>query len=105
MVIEYMRSSVQDEWRRARQHFDYDVSERYSRHVLLGLQELHRCCIAHRDLSMPNCLVSVRENAVELADLGLSVCSEDLLIDRRVCQWPFRPPEVCLLGGHVQPSS
>ena len=102
MVFQYIRSSVQDEWRRALQHFDYDVCERYSRHMLLGLQVLHRCGIAHRDLSMPNCLVDARENAVKLADMGLSVCSDDFVIDRQVCQWQFRPLEVCLLGGEVQ---
>ena len=75
IALEYMSSTLGEVWTRAHGFLDEDLCERYSRHLLAGLDELHARDIAHRDVGLQNCLLDPRKNVLKLSDLGLSVCA------------------------------
>ena len=57
-------------WARAHGFMDEDLCERYSLHLLAGLEELHARDIAHRDIAMQNCLLDARANILKLRTLA-----------------------------------
>ncbi len=75
---------------------DYDLVRRYSRHAFLGVAHLYAARIAHRDLSLGNLLVSLRENVVKVSDLGMSASADKHVLECLVSTACYRAPEVIL---------
>ena len=98
IVLEYVETTVFRLYKEARFMLGYDLCRRYSRQMFSGLAHLHDHGIAHRDLHMGNLLVSIRDNVIKVADLGLSVTASDFVLDRPLCPELQRPPEVVLSG-------
>jgi mitogen-activated protein kinase kinase kinase len=75
IALEYMSTTLGYAWTRAHGFLDEDLCERYSLHLLAGLEELHVRDIAHRDIGMENCLLDARGNTLKITVLGFSVYS------------------------------
>jgi len=64
--------------------------------MLRGLSRIHLHGIAHRDLAMPNLMLSFADDAVQIGDFGLASSAASCLLDRIVTQLAGRSPEVLL---------
>ena len=96
LVFKYHDVSLWDVWKRRCGIFEQVAARRYSVQIVAGIAHLHKHDVAHRDLSLGNLLVSLRDDVVEVADLGLSACASSFLLERTVSTWPHRAPEVIL---------
>ncbi len=102
LVFEYMRSNVDEEFRRARGFLDYDICHKYATELFSGLAQLHALEVCHGDVKLSNCLLDPRENVLKICDLGLAASALDLVFDRTLCTLPYRPPELLLRNGGEQ---
>ena len=69
---------------------------RYCGHIFAGLAHLHAHGVCHRDLCMPNMLLSYQENTIQIADLGMAASAASFTLERNVSQMHVRAPEVLL---------
>ena len=96
LVSRYHDRNLQQAWMHSCRHLDFSSVTRYANHVALGLAHMHAHGLAHRDVSMPNLLVSFSDNVVQLADFGLATCASSLVLERNVACPHCRAPEVIL---------
>lgn len=78
---------------------DSDSIDRYVVQILETLSELHKRCVLHRDLKLPNLLID-QDNRVRFCDLGsfrmVSGKSDQLELTNPVCTLDSRAPEIVL---------
>ena len=94
LVFRYHNSSLFHAWSAARRFLDFGDARRYSRDMFAGLDHLHSHNVCHRDLVMPNMLLSFGDGRLKIADLGLAGCAASFTLERNVTQRPGRAPEV-----------
>ena len=103
IVFKHHNSSLHHLWVAAQGFLPMDHAWRYSHHLFSGLQHMHSHGICHRDITMPNLLVSFSDNVIQIADLGLSACAASFTLERNVTQITGRAPEILAL--HNFPSA
>ena len=82
IVFRYHNSSLHRIWHAAQGLLDLAEARKYSHDMFLGLAHLHRHSICHRDLVMPNLLLSFQDNCFQIADLGLAACAASFTLER-----------------------
>ena len=96
LVSRYHDRNLQQVWMHCCRHLDFSSVTRYTSHAALGLAHMHAHGLAHRDVSMPNLLVSFSDNVLQLADFGLATCASSFVLERNVACPHCRAPEVIL---------
>jgi cyclin-dependent kinase 2 len=103
LVFEYMRASLDDEFKRASGWLDFELCEDYSAQLFSALTQLHGLSIVHADVKLSNCLLDARTRTLKLADLGISTHAMDLVYKGSMVTIPYRSPELFLLSAEAKP--
>eukprot|EP00471_Norrisiella_sphaerica_P012036 CAMPEP_0184504548 /NCGR_PEP_ID=MMETSP0113_2-20130426/52524_1 /TAXON_ID=91329 /ORGANISM="Norrisiella sphaerica, Strain BC52" /LENGTH=501 /DNA_ID=CAMNT_0026894199 /DNA_START=334 /DNA_END=1836 /DNA_ORIENTATION=- len=96
LVFENMHQNLREFTRKNRGSVDLYMIQRFSRHLLLSLDQLRNMDLIHADIKPDNVLVSVDKRQVKLADLGTAFYTyEPEETDLLGSRW-YRSPEVIL---------
>ena len=94
MVFPWHNTTLWRVWKTAQGFLPYPDCRKYAREMMCGVRHLHAHDVCHRDLVMPNMLLSFSTNILQIADMGLAVAASQGEIEKVVTQFTGRAPEV-----------